>query len=102
MNQQELLERDINIFVEKNNIDKRSIIVKTIFTRPSKSLQTIICTICWNIIAALIYDGIQWVWTYYSHDCTPPTPPTQPAPPTPECCQICGEQLTPGKIHYCK
>jgi hypothetical protein len=27
--------------------------------------------------------------------------PVEPTP-VPECCAICGEQLTPGKKHYCK
>ena len=101
MNKQELFETDLTNFLETNKIDRKNI---TIRTPPTKIAgEEILCAICCSIIAAAIWDGIKWVWTYYSHKCTPPVEPKPQAPtPTPECCPTCGAQLVPGKKHYCE
>lgn len=102
MNKQELFERDVAHFLETKNLDKNKITIQTV---PSKGrgATEMFCSICGGIIASAIWDGIKWVWTHYSHSCSPPNPPKPPEPtPTPECCPICGAQLVPGKKHFCE
>lgn len=105
MNQEKLFEKELTEFLRKKKIDKNDISITTSTTK-QKGIKEIVCAICLNVIASAIWDGIKWVWTYYTHECKPPQPqpnPTPPPiPPAPACCPLCGEQLVPGKKHYCK
>ena len=81
MNQQELFDQDMRTYLEANNIDPRNIIVTTPSTKQVALVEKCLkCDICRQVIASAIWDGIKWIWTYLSHDCSSPKPPKPPEP----------------------
>ena len=106
MNKQDLLDKDLATFLEKNGIDRSQVTVRPMAKKITGT--EILCAICCSVIASAIWDGIKWVWTRYSHSCSGTSAPTPPKPSNPEppeepsCCALCGEQIRPGKKHNCK